>query len=56
MTNYKVIYFNATNGVMVCKTFDTVEEARAFGATLGTQWYITVSYQSSQTVTVVSNT
>lgn len=56
MTTYKVIYFNAVNGVIVCRNFETVEEARAFGATLGTLWHITVSYQSSQTVTLVSNT
>lgn len=49
MTTYKVIYF-ADNGVIMCNTFLTETLAREFAETLGSKWYIIVSYVTSTTI------
>lgn len=55
MTAYKVIYF-ADNGVIMCNTFLTEEQARTFSTGLGTKWNIIVSYVTSTVVTDITNT
>ena len=53
MTKYKVIYF-ADNGVIMCITKDTEAGAREFATTLGSRWYVIVSYVTSTTVTDIT--
>lgn len=53
MTKYKVIYF-ADNGVIMCVTKDTEAGARVFATTLGSIWYVIVSYVTATTVTDIT--
>ena len=53
MTKYKVIYF-ADNGVVMCITKNTEAAAREFATTLGSRWYIIVSYVTSTSITDIT--
>lgn len=53
MTKYKVIYFT-DNNVCMCVTKDTENGAREFATTLGSRWYVIVSYVTSATVTDIT--
>lgn len=53
MTKYKVIYF-ADNGVVMCITRDSEADAREFATSLGSRWYIIVSYVTSTSVTDIT--
>jgi hypothetical protein len=53
MTKYKVIYFT-DNGVIMCITKDTEAGARDFATTLGSRWYVIVSYVTATTVTDIT--